>query len=91
MLNQLTAKFFIWGQYLDSAKELKVHAHFRFPWTRKTEMNSIQLIENGQEENIFWQLQKKKNNKKSKTKPKTKTKQNNTRSYNKNNECIKPI
>jgi hypothetical protein len=49
-------------------------------------MNSIQLIENGQEENIFWQLQKKNNNKKSKTKPKTKTKQNNTRSYNKNNE-----
>ena len=69
---------------------MNVHAHFRFPWTRKTEMNSIQLIENGQEENIFWQLQKIKQQK-NKNKNKTKTKQNNTRSYNKNNECIKTI
>ena len=57
-------------------QELNVHAHFRFPWTRKTEMNSIQLIENGQEENIFWQLQKIKQQKnKNKNKNKNKTKQ----------------
>ena len=53
-------------------QELNVHAHFRFPWTRKTEMNSIQLIENGQEENIFWQLQKIKQQKKQKQKQKQK-------------------
>ena len=57
-------------------QELNVHAHFRFPWTRKTEINSIQLIENGQEENIFWQLQKIKQQKnKNKNKNKNKTKQ----------------
>jgi hypothetical protein len=39
-------------------------------------MNSIQLIENGQEENIFWQLQKIKQQKnKNKNKNKNKTKQ----------------